>query len=261
MTNEQTPVLSNTEPIELPSKGQFYPKGSPMSSGEVELNYMTTYHEDILTSKTLLSKGMDVVVERLLDSLIATPGINQKDLLLGDRDALLIAARIMGYGSKYAVIVECPACGKQTEQDIDLSVVNDKEIDLSQFPEGSNQFSFILPYCKKEVVFKLLTQRDVDNIEREIKSLSKISNGVQPRVSTRLKYMIVSIDGDDDKNTIRRFVDKEMTSRDSLKLRDYYGSINPSLDLKYDFVCDKCGHTKEGEEVPIGASFFWPTTS
>ena len=57
-----------TEVIDLPSKGYFYSKDSPLSSGQVEIKYMTAREEDILTSQNLIKKG--VVIEKLIDSKI-----------------------------------------------------------------------------------------------------------------------------------------------------------------------------------------------
>ena len=81
-----------TEVIDLPSGGKVYPKDSPLADGKIELKYMTTKEEDILMSQNLIKKG--VVIDKLLDSLIVTEGVNQDNLLLGDKN-VLVASRIL----------------------------------------------------------------------------------------------------------------------------------------------------------------------
>ena len=84
-----------TETIDLPSGGKLYPQDSPLSSGKIEIKYMTAKEEDILTSANLIKKG--VVIDRLLDSIIVTEGVGIDDLILGDKNAIMVAARILAY--------------------------------------------------------------------------------------------------------------------------------------------------------------------
>lgn len=239
-----------TEVVDLPSKGVFYPEGSPLRSGQIDLHYMTAKHEDILTSTNLIQKG--VVLDRLMDALIATKGVKSADLLLGDLNAVMVAARILGYGKDYDVTLECPSCGKTVEQTVNLS-----ELQAQNEPqEGATpEFKIILPLSKTEVVLKLLTRGDEIGIDKEVKSLKKINSDVDAESTTRLKAMIVSVNGDTAKNAIWNFVDN-MLVRDARYLREQYRSLIPDINFDISLDCS-CG-TSEKTRLPIGPSFFWP---
>ena len=90
-----------TEVIDLPSKGLVYPKEHPLSSGNVEIKYMTAKEEDILTSPNLIEKG--IVLDKLLESIIVTEGVKLDDFIMGDKNTLLVSARILGYGKDYPI--------------------------------------------------------------------------------------------------------------------------------------------------------------
>jgi hypothetical protein len=65
VTNQETPKFNfPTETIELPSKGLLYPKDNPLSSGKIEIRYMTAAHEDILTNQSYIEKG--TVLDKLM---------------------------------------------------------------------------------------------------------------------------------------------------------------------------------------------------
>lgn len=246
MTTETFPH----ETIELPSKGVFYPEDSPLRSGTIDLYLMTAKHEDILTSPNLIQKG--VVLDRLIDALIATKGIKSSDLLLGDLNAVMIAARILGYGKDYDVTLECPSCGKTVEQTVNLA-----ELQAQNEPQdgAKAEFKIVLPLSKAEVVLKLLTRGDEIGIDKEVKSLKKINSDVDAESTTRLKAMVVSVNGDMAKNTIWSFVDN-MLVRDARYLREQYRNLIP--DINFDIALDcSCG-TSEKTRLPIGPSFFWP---
>ena len=118
-----------TEIIELPSEGFFYPEGSPLASGKLEMKYMTAKEEDILTSQNLIKKG--VVLDKVLESLIVTPGVSPDDILIGDRNAVFVAARILAYGPKYEAKISCPKCGAEMDAVIDLTSMTNKEFNFS----------------------------------------------------------------------------------------------------------------------------------
>ena len=246
-----------SEPIGLPSEGYFYKENSPLSNGLIDIKYMTAKEEDILTSQNLIKKG--VVLERLLESLIVTPGANIDDLLIGDKNAIFIASRRLAYGDSYGPLeVACPKCTKENKCTVDLSLVKNKEFDFTRFTRGINSFEFILPASKKTVKYKLLTHKDEHAIEQEIASFVKINkNGSSPEVTTRLKRMILSIDGNEDRQLINKFVDNELLSKDSLALRSHVKEITPDIDMNFDFVCNECGH-EERVGIPLSVSFFWP---
>jgi hypothetical protein len=243
-----------TEVIDLPSKGYFYPEDSPLSSGQVEIKYMTAKEEDILTSVNLIKKGL--VIDMLLQSLIVDQNINYKDILIGDKNAIMVASRILGYGKEYIVDIDDDS-GETESVTIDLTALKDKEIDFSKFERGKNEFSFTLPNSKRELTFKFLTSGDEDEVEKELKSLSKLKNPVDPEMTTRLKRRITSVDGNSDQSNINKFVDNEFLSVDSFAFREYVNSITPDVDMDYSYVSSIDGEVKE-ITVPVTVQFFWP---
>lgn len=248
-----------SELIGLPSEGHFYASTSPLHQGSVEIKYMTAREEDILTSQNLIKKG--VVLEKLLESLILSPGVKVDELLIGDKNALFIAARRLAYGDSYGPLeLKCPKCGKDNKCTVDLSLIKNKEFDFSKYERGTNQFEFKLPTCKKVVKFKLLTHKDEQAIEQEIAGVNKITkSGTSPEITTRLKRTIISIDGDEDRQAITKFVDTELLSRDSLTFRNHVKEITPDIDMAFDFTCVECSY-EERVGVPMEVSFFWPHT-
>ena len=234
-----------TEVLELPSKGLVYPQDSPLSSGKVELKYMTAKEEDILSNTNYLKDG--TVIDKLLQSLLVTK-FNYDDLLIGDKNAILLAARILGYGSEYTFTVS------NIEYTIDLSTVENKVIDESIYIAGKNEFDFQLPHSGNNITFKLLTHKDQKLIDEELKGLLKINKEVRSELTTRLKHLITSIEGDRDKKNIREFVDNYLLARDSKALRDYVKQIQPDVDAK--FYPD--GGPIGGIDIPFGVTFLWP---
>ena len=245
-TKQQFPA----EEVTLPSKGLLYPKDSPLRNGILEMKYMTAREEDILTNVNLIENG--TVIDKLLESLIITP-INYNDLLVGDKDALLIAARILGYGEDYSFEYS----GEKI--DINLSKIEDKPLDESLIVDGKNEFSFTLPTSKKEVTFKFLTHGDEQKITRELKGLKKLNKNTSNDLSTRMKYILTSVDGDYEKKTIREFIDTEFLARDARELRNHISKIQPSVDLSYDYE-DQRGNIIT-IDIPVGINFFWPDAS
>jgi len=238
-----------TEVIDLPSKGHFYSKDSPLSSGQLEIKYMTAREEDILTSVNLIQKGL--AIDKLLESLIVNKDINIKDILIGDKNAIMIASRVLGYGKEYVVDVE------GEELTIDLTTLKDKEIDLSKYEKGKNEFTFTLPNSKRNITFKILTWGDDDLIERELEALEKVGSEIKSEMTTRLKKRITSVDGDTTQSVINNFVDNEFLSVDSLAFRQHSEEITPDIDMTYTFT-SILGDEKE-IVVPMTTQFFWPS--
>jgi hypothetical protein len=234
-----------TEIIDLPSKGLIYPEGNPLSSGKIEMKYMTAREEDILTNQGYISKG--VVLDELMKSLIVSK-INYNDLITGDKNAIMVAARILGYGKDYKFTY----LGE--EHSVDLTTLENKEIDEKAFTKGVNEFPFTLPHSKVDITYKLLTHGDEMQIEAELNGLKKINKNVSPDVSTRLKYMITSFNGNRENKDIRYFVDDFLLARDSKALRDHIKNTQPDIDLT--FFPDSDGGTKVN--IPINISFFYP---
>jgi len=248
-----------TELIDLPSKGKLYPEGHPLKSGTIELKYMTAREEDILTSQNLIQKG--VVLDRLLQALIITP-CSYDDLLIGDKNAIMIAARVMGYGSEYKVSIEDPYTpGEKQDTVIDLQNLQDMEIDWDLIGD-ENAFDFELPTTKANVTFRLLTHGDEGKISDEVKALKKNFKtrgyaGVDAQLSTRLKHMIIAVDGDSTQKTIREFVDNQFLSRDTRAFREQIKKVSPDIDMTFTFVSDITGQEQE-MSIPLGVNFFWP---
>ena len=244
-----------TEQIELPSKGLIYPSDSPLSSGTIEMKYMTAKEEDILTNVNYINQN--IVIDKLLQSLIISD-VKYNELLVGDANSLLVAARILGYGKDYEFEYTDPETGNKKDIVVDLTTLNPKPIDESIFVKGKNEFEFVLPSSKIPVTFKLLTQGDQKAIEKEMAGLKRINPKASSEVTTRLKYMIVALNGDRSPATIREFVDN-MLVRDSQALRNYYYKISPDLELKFNYVKDN-GDVVEGVNIPLNVSFLLPDT-
>ena len=239
-----------TEVVDLPSKGLLYPKDSPLSSGKVEVKYMTAREEDILTSVNLIKKGL--VVDKLLQSLIVDESVKIDDLLLGDKNAILIAARILAYGKEYGVEVE-----GQTVK-VDLTTLKDNMLDESLVSPGVNEFEFELPATKRKLTFKLLTSADETIILKEAEGYVKVGDDISRDLTTRLKHQILTVDGDSKKANINSFVDNEFLSIDSIAFRSYVKDITPDVDMTSTHI-DADGEEKEFT-VPMTVQFLWPTT-
>ena len=233
-----------TEVIELPSKGLLYPEGSELAKGTLEMKYMTAKEEDILTNQSYIQKG--TVLDKLMKSLIISK-INYDELLIGDKNAIMVAARILGYGKDYSFSV----LGE--DHTVDLSTLENKPLNEELFKDGENNFEFTLPHSGNRVTFKLLTHKDEQDISRELEGLKKINKDNSPELTTRLKYLITSVEGKTEKKDIREFVDNYLLARDSRALREYIKEIQPDVDLTF-FPTGESNRIN----IPIGVSFFWP---
>lgn len=233
-----------TETVELPSKGLFYPEDSELAKGVVEIKYMTAKEEDILTNQAYIKNG--TVLDKLLKSLIVSK-INFDDLLIGDKNAIMVAARILGYGSEYSF----DYLGESYT--VDLSQIENKPLKEELFKDRTNEFEFTLPKSGNVITFKILTHKDEQDINRELEGLKKINKDGAPELTTRLKYLITSVNGDREKKSIREFVDGYLLAQDSRALREYIKEVQPDVDLTF---------FPDGSDVrvniPIGISFFWP---
>jgi hypothetical protein len=241
-----------TEVIDLPSKGLVYPESSPLSSGTIELKYMSAREEDILTNSNFIEKG--IVIDKLLQSLIVTK-IDYNELITGDKNAILFAARILGYGASYDIEIT-DKFGKRIPVNIDLSKLENKKIDESLFTPGKNEFDFILPQSKITVTFKLINASDEKTIADEIKGLKKAFPNDSFDVTTRLKHTIVAINGDRNAEKIRGFVDN-MLITDTRAFRKYVNDITPDLLTNFDYI-DSKGDVVEGVSIPMNINFLYP---
>jgi hypothetical protein len=242
-----------TETIELPSQGKVYDITNPLSSGTIEMKYMTAREEDILTNVNLLRQGL--AIEKMLQSLIKSP-IQYEDLILGDRNSLLIAARILAYGSAYSFeYTDSENDNNKETVNIDLQSLSNKVVDYSLY-NNKNEFSFELPASKNLITFKLLTVGDERKIEQEIKGFKKATNLQAGELTTRLKHQITSVNGDYEQKAVRDFVDNFLLAKDSNPLRAYIASVSPDIDLTVNFTLSS--GREVDQSLPLTAEFFFP---
>jgi hypothetical protein len=233
-----------TEEIELPSKGLVYPESNPLSSGKVIMKYMTAKEEDILTNQSYIQNG--TVLDKLLQSLIVSK-INYNDLITGDKNAIMVAARVLGYGSEYYF-----SYGDQ-EYTVDLSKIDNKPFSIDSKNKGINEFDYTLPSTSVNITYKILTHGDEQKIQSELDGLKKINKNASPELSTRLKHIITSVGGERDQKTIREFVDNHLLARDSRELRKHIKETQPDVDLTF-FPDNSINRV----DIPVGIKFFWP---
>ena len=256
-TETETQALFPTEIISLPSRGLVYPLDNPLSAGQVEIRYMTAKDEDILTNQNFLKKG--VALDKLYRALVVGNGkgepVNIDDMIMGDRSAVMLGARMLGYGADYTIEVVHPDTGKKIAHTVDLNELKPKELDESLY-NNSREFEFELPISKKIVQFKLKTAVEDKAIERAINAQEK-SGQLTRTTTTQLKHLIVSIDGNDDKKFVSEFIDNHMLAKDSLLLRSHILDITPDYDLT--ITVDIPGEDyHEILALPIDINFFWP---
>ena len=246
-----------TEVIELPSKGLGYTDGNPLKNGSVQIKYMTAREEDILASQNLIKKG--IVLDKLFESVLVEPGINPNDVLIGDKNAILLATRILGYGADYEVEITDPFTGERQKVVIDLGKVKTKEFNESLL-NSKNLYKFTCPTSKKELEFKLLTHGDEQDITKETQALEKLNKNSSNSydVTTRLKYMIQSVDGKSDRGYINKWVSNEFLAKDTKAFRAHVKSISPDLDLTFNFTSEITGEV-EALDIPFGINFFYPS--
>jgi len=243
------------ESIPLPSKGVAYAPDSPLHLAEtVDVRAMTAREEDILTSRALIKKG--TVISELIKSCLVDKRIDVSQMLSGDRNALMVALRITGYGADYNVEADCPACGAKSKQTFNLSELELKPLELDPVEAGANVFETVLPVTKKKVRFKFLTGADEEEILL-IQERKKKAGGMGDNViTTRLQFSIVAIEGKTDKSLIGSFI-RSMPARDSLHLRNHIDKHEPGIDMTSHMDCPSCSEVSE-VRIPLGVTFFWP---
>lgn len=249
--NFEVPV----ETVPLPSLGTVYSSDSPLFRQEtIDIKAMTAKEEDILTSRALIKKG--TVITHLLKSCMMDKRIDPDEMLTGDRNAIMTAVRITGYGAEYKVEVDCPACGEKSKQSFDLTELPIKRLNIQPIAEGANLFEFVLPVSKKRVRFKFLTGADEAELATMQERKKKQGMTADNLVTQRLMFALQSVDSVTDKTKIAMFI-KNMPARDSLDLRRYIDTNEPGVEMKSWMDCPSCLEHSE-VRLPIGASFFWP---
>ena len=244
-----------TEVLSLPSQGLLYPEDSPLRSGTIDVKYMTAKEEDILTSSNLIQQGK--VIDKLLESVIADSKIKLDDMLVGDKNALMVGTRVLGYGKNYEISVLDPDTNERVEYTIDLTSLKHRKINEKVY-ENEDTFSFELPNSKRVIGFKLLTHKDEDEIKQTLKDYEKVEKltGISQGLSIRMKQSILSVDGNDDRKFINDFVDNEFLALDTRAYRQYVDSITPDIELKFDYMSQTGNQHRL--DVPLGIEFFWP---
>jgi hypothetical protein len=243
-----------TEMVELPSKGLLYPEGHPLSSGKVEMKYMTAREEDILTNQNYIKQG--IVIDKLLQSMLITK-FDYNDLLIGDKDAIMLAARILGYGKDYDFTYYPEYSDSEEKITIDLTLVKEKPLNKELISEtGKNEFTFKLPNTGNVITFKLLTHGDEQSIDKYNQGLKKIDPKGNSDETTRLNHTILSINGDYDKKAIREFIEYGFLAKDSRAFREHLKLTQPDVELTAKYTNEN--GVEEDIDIPITANFFWP---
>lgn len=255
-TNSVFSFVTPTEFVELPSKGQFYPSDHPLHGVDtIEIKHMTAKEEDILTSEALLRNG--TALDRLLASVILNKQIRPDSLLIGDKNAVLIASRETGFGPWYSAALNCPSCNALNEQEFSLA---EKTIESSVLPENvtlleNGNFLMDVNEYDLTVEIRLLTGADEGRITKilENRKKHKLSGAT---VTQMLQSIVAAVNGIEDAVVIQQFVDAVPASL-SRKIRSTYDSVMPNIKIFGEFTCDNCSHS-ERMEVPMTVSFFWP---
>ena len=245
-----------TEVITLPSQGKCYPADNPLSKGTVEIKYMTAKEEEILASQNLIRKG--VVLDKLFEAIIVDKDVNLDDILIGDKNAIMLAARILGYGPEY--LVEVASDYGETEQvTIDLSKVQTEEVDFSKL-NSENLYNFTTT-DGVELEFSLLTHGDEKKIDADVKALQRLNKGkdsVSSELTTRYRYLIKSVDGDNNVSAITKFINNQFLTKDTRKFREVIRELQPDVNMEFEYENPNTGDT-EVKPIPMGVGFFWPS--
>jgi hypothetical protein len=243
-----------TEVITLPSEGKCYPESNPLSKGTIEIKYMTAKEEEILTSQNLIKKG--IVLDKLFESIIVDKSINVDDIILGDKNAIMLATRILGYGSQYKFELTTDD-GETEEISVDLSKVQTKEVDVNKL-NRDNRYKFKTPTTNTEIEFKILTHGDEKAIDADVKAMQRLNkNAGSSELTTRYRYMITSVDGKSDSRTIVDFINNRFLTRDTKAFREYLKDLTPDVKMEFNYENPITGET-EVRPITMGVGFFWP---
>lgn len=259
---QQLSFVVPTEMIELPSKGLVYPEGHPLHRVEsIEIRHMTAKEEDTLTSRTLLKKG--VAIDKMLNDIIIDKNIKVDNMIIGDKNALVVAARITGYGPEYTTKVTCPSCNKNQEFEFDLLQQNiNHPLDNEELEKigirvtPSNTYIISLWNGKADVELRLLTGRDEAILFEKMQKSQKNTGTAEANLTDQLKLMVRSVNGSTDVGVINQFINA-LPVGDSRRLRTVYKKLTPSVELVNTFTCVVCDYETD-MEVPFSQDFFWP---
>lgn len=255
---QNTPLdfIVPTEFVELPSKGKFYPAGHPLRNKDViEIKQMTAKEEDLLTSKSLIKKG--VVLDKLLQSLIVNKAINPDTITLEDRSAIVIAARISAYGADYNTSVTCPQCSQKNKHTFNLLEKTNVEEESAEFKgidiDDNGFFNILLPATKWNITCRALIGFDEKTLLNATES--KKSSANDSIFLEQLRTMIVAIQGVTDRASVSNAI-LNMPASDTRYLKREYQKLVVPYDIKQNFACSSCDF-EAIMEVPLSADFFW----
>tara|TARA_R100001510_G_C7653114_1_gene211156 strand:+ start:2217 stop:3065 length:849 start_codon:yes stop_codon:yes gene_type:complete len=257
-TGESFSFATPTEFVDLPTGGKYYPEGHPLHGQDsVEIRYMTAKDEDILSSTTLLKKG--IALDRLLQSVLVDRSIDINTLYIGDKNAILVAARVTGYGEAYNARTSCPSCRSVVNFEYDLSQLGvrkgEKWGDYAIRRHVDDRFIITLPHSKVDVEVRLLTSKDEDYLS-QLRDNKKKKKLPESNLTDQLRMIVCSVNGHADPKSLQAFVEG-LPARDSRYLRTAYELIVPNVNMSQEFSCESCGHAQE-VTVPLSADFFWP---
>ena len=241
--------------VELPSLGKVYPVGHPLANKkEIEMRHMTAREEDILTSPTLLRSGK--AINKVLQNCLVSK-CNIDNLLVGDRNALLLALRVSGYGPDYKVMLISEATGEQFEYTFDLREVEYDTLKVEPAELNQNAFETTLPVTNATVLFRLLTVQDETSLSNEQEKLRKTVH-IEKGITTRLISQIVNVNGETNKLKIKKFVEN-LPVRDSRHFRTVYTETMPDVDMTQ-WVTDPTSGEEGQVDIPVGVEFLWPSS-
>jgi len=251
MNKETDPdLMTSYEIVKLPSKGLYYKN----KISEVNVEYMTSKDEDLLTTPSLIENG--TVLDILLKRKIKTKGIVPDDLLSGDRNAIILFLRSSSYGSEYNVQVPDPRTNIVFKTNVDLLKLRYKKV--NEEPDEEGYFTVKLPMRKKNVKFKLLTSGEETMLFKQAEAHKEAYNQEFSEYSTlKLKSHIVSINDNTDRTYIGKFIDA-MPAMDALTIRRKILDVSPDVDMDYEFKT-KDGY-KFNAQLSVGIDFFFPST-
>jgi hypothetical protein len=257
-TQQQTSFVVSTELVQLPSKGKYYPEGHPLhNKDQVEIRYMTAKDEDILTNKSFIKNN--IVLDKLLESVLVDKTISVPSLLIGDRTALIVAARISGYGADYSTKVVCPSCGDVASFTFDLNesinTVSADHMGVEYDTLSNGNFVLTLPKSNAKVEVRPLTGEDESFLNKTNKMRQK-NNLPELSLTDQMKQYIVALNGNADRTFINSTVDL-LPALDARYIRLNYSKVVPNIELTQEYECQSCGYEQE-MEVPFTTDFFWP---
>ena len=245
------------EVVPLPSRGIVYNPDTTLYNREtLQIKAMTAKEEDILSSRAYMKDGS--AIEKLIESCVTDKSFDVDDLISGDKNALMVAIRITGYGSEYNVEHVCKGCAARQPVKVDLGALPLKRLSQDPVESGKNIFAFELPVTKKVVTYKFLNGHDDREEEIKQKRLANLNMTTDNTVTNFLERIILSVDGVTDKNKIKHFINN-MPALDSRKLRLHVNNSEPGIDMSWKYTCKKCGHNNEFS-LPVTQEFFWPST-